>query len=185
MSARPEALAREAATILDRTAWVDDASLVQRVVAQYVRATDARNGVAMSLLFVNDGRIEIFHRVQGRPMLLAELRGAARIGDSLTQGMPPQDRCGWSHHTTHDPLVDVDGDRATFDAQFVVFESLGTSEPPSRWSPDADGVQGRVVPTAAGYLRAALHRVGGRWKIVTMRVIHDLPVAIRRTAPSC
>jgi len=179
MSALPETLARTGDCVLVRS---DEASQVQRVVALYVRATDARDGTGMSLLFVHDGRVEIFHRVVGVPMLLAELRGAQTIGQAVREMMPAHAPSGWSHHTTHDWIIDVDGDSATFDAQFVVFESLGTVEPACRWSTNAEGVQGLVKPTAAGYFRVALRKVGGTWKIVTMRIIHDLPIAIRRVS---
>jgi hypothetical protein len=33
--------------------------------------------------------------------------------------MKPHPSRGWSHHTTHDHIIDVNGDDATLDAQFV------------------------------------------------------------------
>ena len=44
-----------------------------------------------------------------------------RRRDSRADEAPPT--TGWSHHTIHDHIVEVDGERATLDAQFVVFNN--------------------------------------------------------------
>ena len=155
----------------------DEALQVQQVLARYVRATDARNGFAMTRLFVRDGRMEVFHRRDGVPALLAEIHGAEAIGRAVDRTTTPHVSRGWSHHTTHDWIVDVREDAARIDAQFVVFESLGDAEPDSGWPQDATGAQGVVRPTDAGYFCASLCRSGGAWKIRTMRIVHDLPFA--------
>jgi hypothetical protein len=157
----------------------DEAMRVQQVLARYVRATDARNGCAMARLFVGDGRLEIFHRRNGVPSLLAAIHGAQAIGRAVDDTSIPRAERGWSHHTTHDCIVRVDGDEARLDAQFVVFETLGHEEPAAGWPCDAIGAQGVVRPTDAGYLCAWLRNVDDTWKIATMRVVHDLPFARR------
>src|SRR6202051_1560338 len=47
----------------------------------------------------------------------------------VSQMMQPHPAHGWSHHTTHDHIIEVDGDNATIDAQFVVFEVRGKERP--------------------------------------------------------
>jgi len=153
---------------------------VQQVLARYVRAADNRDGAAMSTLFVPDGRVEIFHHQGGKPVPLGELEGAVAIGQAVSGMMLPHPPRGWSHHTTHDPIIEVSGDTATIDAQFIVYNTVGHEEPAGGWPKGARGAQGIVQPIEAGYYRASLRRVGSVWKIATHQIIHDLPVAVPR-----
>ena len=80
--------------------------------------------------------------------------------------------------TIHDDhIIDVNGDDATLDAQFVVFEARGKERQATGWPEGASGAQGTVQPIEAGYYRPILRRVDGVWKITTLRITHSLPMA--------
>ena len=103
--------------------------------------------------------------------------GRETIAAAVSQMMKPHPSRGWSHHTTHDHIIEVDGDNATIDAQFVVFEVRGKERPSTGWPEGAFGAQGTVEPIKAGYYRPTLRRVDGDWKIQTLRIAHNLPMA--------
>jgi SnoaL-like domain len=151
---------------------------VQQVLARYVRATDCRNSAAMSALFARDGWVEICYHQAGILMPIAVARGAQAIGQAADDVMRAPPTRGWTHHTTHDPIIEVMSDSATIDVQFIVFESRSDLIPATGWSHGASGTQGTVRPVDAGYYRAVLRRFDGVWKIASLRIIHDLPVAL-------
>jgi hypothetical protein len=150
---------------------------VQQVLAGYVRGVDARDGAAVAAVFTEDGRVEISYNNSGQLEPLGELVGRETIAAAVSQMMKPHLSRGWSHHTTHDHLIDVNGDDATLDAQFVVFEVRGKERPATGWPEGASGAQGTVEPIEAGYYRPILRRVDGVWKITTLRITHSLPMA--------
>ena len=106
---------------------------VQQVLARYVRGTDARDGAAVAAVFTEDGRVEISYNNSGKSEPLGELVGRDAIAAAVSQMMKPHPARGWSHHTTHDHIIDVNGDDATLDAQFVVFEVRGKERPAAGW----------------------------------------------------
>lgn len=142
---------------------IDD---VRESLASYVRATDRRDGAAMMGLFAPDAKLEIFAGHGDAAVKIGELDGPEAIGHAVGAWMQPHPPGGWSHHTTHDPLVKVDGDRATLDAQYIVFSSRSEARPV--------GAQGSVTPIEAGYYRSKLARIGGRWLFVHHRIDQDL-----------
>jgi SnoaL-like domain len=150
---------------------------IQQVLARYVRAADHRNGAAMSELFLPEGKVEIFHNHAGTPELLGELVGPQAIGAAVTAMMKPHPPRGWSHHTTHDPIIEVKGDTATLDAQFVVFNVVGAAKPDGGWPAGAQGAQGTITPIETGYYRPILKKVDGRWMMAHHRIYLDLPMA--------
>jgi 2-polyprenyl-6-methoxyphenol hydroxylase-like FAD-dependent oxidoreductase len=150
---------------------------VQQMLARYVRGVDARDGAAVAAVFKEDGRVEISYNNSGKSEPLGELVGRDAIAAAVSQMMKPHSARGWSHHTTHDHIIDVNGDDATLDAQFVVFEVRGKERPATGWPEGAFGAQGTVQPIEAGYYRPILRRVDGVWKIATMRIAHSLPMA--------
>lgn len=150
---------------------------VQQVLAKYVRGTDARDGAAVAAVFTEDGRVEISYNNSGKSEPLGELAGREAIAAAVSQMMKPHSVRGWSHHTTHDHIIDVNGDDATLDAQFIVFEVRGKERSATGWPEGASGTQGTVQPIEAGYYRPILRRVDGAWKIATMRIVHNLPYA--------
>jgi uncharacterized protein (TIGR02246 family) len=150
---------------------------VQQVLARYVRGTDARDGAAVADVFTEDGRVEISYNNSGKSELLGELVGRDAIAAAMSQMMKPHPPRAWSHHTTHDHIIEVNGDDATLDAQFVVFEVHGRERPATGWPEGAFGAQGTVQPVEAGYYRPILRRVDGVWKIAAMRITHSLLMA--------
>ncbi|SNT63896.1 SnoaL-like domain-containing protein [Asanoa hainanensis] len=154
---------------------------VQQVLARYVRAVDWRDGAAMSALFVTDAKAEIFYNRAGEPEKVGELVGAEAIGAAIAGLMKPHPPRGWSHHTTHDHLIEVEGDDATIDAQFVVFNTVGDVRPADGWPEGVRGPQGTVTPIESGYYRPTMRRVDGRWMITHHRIVLDQPMAFPNT----
>jgi hypothetical protein len=151
---------------------------VEQVLARYVRAADARDGAAMAALFEADGSVEIVHNDSGELRPVAELQGAEAIGQAVAGMLKPHPLHGWSHHTTSNHMVEVDGDTATIDAQFVVFETVGAERPAAGWPAGASGLQGTVTPIESGYYRPTLRRVDDLWRLQRMRIFLDMPIAV-------
>ncbi|MFF3749325.1 nuclear transport factor 2 family protein [Streptomyces sp. NPDC002018] len=150
---------------------------VQQVLARYVRAADHRDGQALAALFEAEGTVEIYYNNAGIPEKIAELIGAEAIGGAVVGMMAPHPPRGWSHHTTHDHLIEIDGDHATLDAQFVVFNTVGKERPDGGWPDGASGAQGTITPIESGYYRPRLRRTDGEWKIYLHRIVLDQPMA--------
>lgn len=156
---------------------MSDERQVQEVLARYVRAADRRDGAAMSGLFTSDARVEVCYNRAGVPEKIAELVGAEAIGGAIAGLMRPHPPRGWSHHTTHDHIIGVDGDEATIDAQFVVFNTVGDERPDNGWLAGASGAQGTVTAIESGYYRPTMRRVDGEWKIIHHQIVLDQPMA--------
>jgi hypothetical protein len=150
---------------------------VHQVLAKYVRGVDTRDGAAVAAVFTENGRVEISYNNSGKSKPLGEVVGRDAIAAAVSQMMKPHPARGWSHHTTHDHIIDVNGADATLDAQFVVFEVRGKERPATGWPEGEFGAQGTVQPIEAGYYRPVLRRVNGAWKIDTLRIVHNLPYA--------
>lgn len=151
---------------------------IQEVFARYVRAADRRDGPAMAALFTAEGRVKISWRDRGVEQPIGELAGREAISQAVSHMMRPHPPRGWSHHTTHDPLISIQGDAAEIDTQFIVFNTVGAEIPADGWPKGAFGLQGSVTPIEAGYYRASLRRRDGAWLIEELRILHDLPMAI-------
>ena len=156
---------------------MSDVAAVSQVLARYVRATDRRDGRAMGALFVEDGTVEMFWFNSGNPQPLGQLAGREQIAWAVANMMVPHPALGFSHHTTMDHIVTIDGDDAEVDAQFIVYNTLGANRPETGWPKNAQGARGAVMPIEAGYYRSKMKRVDGEWRIVTHRIDLALPVA--------
>jgi SnoaL-like domain len=154
-----------------------DERAVQQVLARYVRGSDARDGAAVAAQFVPNGRVEILFSNSGKLEPLGELVGEDAIAGAVSNMMRPHPPCGWSHHTTHDPIIEISGDEAQMDAQFIVFDVIGKERPSTGWPEGAIGAQGTITPIESGYYRPTLRRVDGVWKIETLRIVLDMPLA--------
>jgi hypothetical protein len=156
-----------------------DELAVQQVLAHYAREHDRRDGAAMAALYTPDARVTIFYNNNpgGEPEPLGELMGRDAIAHAVSHLMKPHPPRGWSHNAIDGLLIDIDGDRATVDAQFMVFSILGDAKPASGWPPGAAGAQGAITPIESGYYTYNLVRVGGRWLIESQRIRHNLPFA--------
>jgi len=158
---------------------MSDELAVQQVLARYVRAHDRRDGAAIAALFTAEARVTIFYNnnPDGKPELIGELAGREAIAQATTHLMKPHPPRGWSHNATDGLLIDIDGDRATVDAQFMVFTILGDAKPASGWPADATGAMGTIRPIESGYYTQKLVRVEGQWLIESLQVRHNLPFA--------
>ncbi|MEH0986250.1 nuclear transport factor 2 family protein [Micromonospora sp. CPCC 205556] len=159
---------------------MNDERRVQQVLARYVRATDRRDGRAQGALFTDDAIVQIHTRTGpdsyepvGEPLI-----GGAGVEYAVTNFMPPHPPGGASHHTTSDHIIDIDGDRAHLNAQFIVFEVRAAARPADGWPAGVSGAQGSVRPIESGYYDTALRRIDGEWKIVHHRVLLDMPIAL-------
>jgi len=150
---------------------------VQQVLAKYVRGSDTRDGAAVASLFTNAGCVEISYNNSGKLEPIGELVGQEAIADAVSQMMRPHPAHSWSHHTTHDHIIEVNRDNATIDAQFVVFEVRGKARPATGWPEGAIGAQGTVTPIESGYYLPSLRKLDGTWKIETLRIVMNLPLA--------
>ena len=151
---------------------------IQEVLSRYVRAADHRDGTAMSKLFLPEGKVEMFYNNAGVPEHLGELVGREAIAAAVITMMKPHPPRGWSHHTTHDPIIEIAGDTGTLDAQFIVFSIVGAEKPEGGWPEGVSGAQGTITPIETGYYRPILKKVDGRWMIASQRIYLDLPMAL-------
>ena len=158
---------------------MSDELAVQQVLARYVRAHDQRDGDAMAALFTPQARVTIVYNnpPDGEPEVLGELVGREAIAQATAHMMKPHPAHGWSHNATDGLLIDIGGDRATVDAQFMVFSVLGLAKPASGWPTGAAGAQGTITPIESGYYTQNLVRVDGRWLIESLQVRHNIPFA--------
>jgi len=158
---------------------MSDELAVQQVLSHYVRAHDRRDGVAMAALFTPQARVTILYNnnPHGEPEVIGELTGREAIAEATAHMMKPHPARGWSHNATDGLLIDIDGDRATVDAQFMVFSVLGDAKPASGWPTDATGAMGTITPIESGYYTQQLVRVDGQWLIESLQVRHNLPFA--------
>jgi hypothetical protein len=151
---------------------------IQQVIAKYVRAVDRRDGVALAELFIPNGKVTIFYTNGGKEELIVELAGREVIGDAMSKLMKPHSALGWSRHTTFDTIIEVDGERATIDAQFIVYNVVGAEKPAAGWPESTLGIQGTITPIESGYYRSTLGRNNdGSWRIAEHRIDHDMPFA--------
>ncbi|WP_326721749.1 MULTISPECIES: nuclear transport factor 2 family protein [unclassified Streptomyces] len=157
---------------------MDDERAVAQVLARYVRAVDHRDGAVMSALFVADAVAESYYNNGGKREKLAEITGAEAIGKAVAGLMAPHPPRGWSHHTTHDHIIEVDGDEATLDAQFVVFNIQGHERPAEGWPAGAFGAQGTIIPIESGYYQPRMRRVDGVWRIFHHTILLDQPLVL-------
>ncbi|QUQ62633.1 nuclear transport factor 2 family protein [Kutzneria sp. CA-103260] len=153
----------------------DDHRLVAEVFARYLRAADHRDPKAMAAVFWPDATVHVYYSGAGRDELLGEMSGAGAIGDAVATGMVPHPELGWSHHTMVNPITAVDGDTAEYDAQFLVYSVRGLARPENGWPAGTVGAQGSITPIESGYVRAALRRQDGEWRIQRHVIKHDLP----------
>jgi hypothetical protein len=157
---------------------MSDFELVKQILARYVRAADRRDGPSMASLFLAEGEVIVSHNNGGKREPLGHLSGHEAISVAVSAMMRPHPERGWSHHTTHDHIIEIDGDRASIDAQFIVFNTLGLARPEAGWPEGTTGAQGSVTPIEAGYYRSTLRRIDGRWFIERHEINLDLPMAV-------
>lgn len=102
---------------------MSDERRIQEVLARYVRATDQRDGKAQGALFTDDAVVQSFARTgPGSHVPVAPpMIGGAAVEYAVDHYMAPHPEGGSSHHVTADHVLEVDGDRAHMNTQFIVF----------------------------------------------------------------
>jgi hypothetical protein len=151
---------------------------IREIVSRYTRATDRRDGETVATLYEADAVVEIhYHGPDGIDdgELLGTLSGGTQIAAAMSTAMAPHPPLGWSHHTTYDYLVSVDGDEASIETQFITFDVVGARKPESGWPAGTFGAQGTIKPIESGYYRFTFRRTDGVWRIRHQDVIHDIP----------
>ena len=156
-----------------------DERAIDDVLARYVRATDRRDGAAQGALFSADAVVQIFFRAgaDSYEAYGAPLIGGTGVQYAVEKFMAPHPEHGSSHHVTANHIVDVDGDEAHLNAQFIVFEVRQDARPQGGWPLGAVGARGTVACTESGYYDTSLRRVDGSWQITRHNVLNDLPPA--------
>lgn len=157
---------------------MEDVFKIQQLMAKYTRSADYRDGLAASELFLEDAAVEIIYDKGGSPITLGVLNGRAMIAAAMSTMMKPHPALAWGHHTMHDPLIEIDGDDATMDAQFITFDVVGFERPEEGWPRTAFGAQGVIKAIESGYYRSTLRKVANRWYFNVFQILHDLPYAI-------
>lgn len=131
--------------------WLDKLE-IREVIERYMRYNDDRAAEKIGELFHPDVRFQVMGRV---------LAGRDEVR-SLFSG-PDSDAAPWtdagellkqprSVHISSNPVIDVDGDVATAETDFLVATR---------------GEDGRAKATLVGRYRDEFHRVDGRWLIYT------------------
>jgi hypothetical protein len=158
---------------------MSDELAVQQVLAHYVRAHDRRDGAAIAALFTPEARVTIIYNnpPDGEPQVIGELAGREAIAHATAHMMKPHPSRGFSHNATDGLLIDIDGDRATVDALFMVFTILGDEKPASGWPAGATGAMGTITPIESGFYTQKLIRMNGQWLIESLQIRHNLPFA--------
>lgn len=159
---------------------MSDEREIQEILARYVRATDRRDGRAQGALFTQDAVVQSFSRTgpDSYEAVAPPLIGGAAVAYAVDNYMAPHPVGGSSHHMTADHLIEVDGDRAHLNAQFVVFRVQAASRPENDRPAGAFGAQGTVQPIESGYYDTDLLRLDGEWKIVGHRIRLDMPYVV-------
>lgn len=131
-------------------------------------------------LFTDEAVVQIYTKTGpdryepfGEPLI-----GGAGVAYAVTHFMSPHPEGGSSHHTTLDHIIDVDGDHAHLNAQFIVYRVRAAARPAEGWPAGASGAQGTIAPIESGYYDTDLRRVDGAWKIVRHSVLMDMPIAV-------
>ncbi|MFD8307878.1 nuclear transport factor 2 family protein [Streptomyces sp. NPDC059690] len=159
---------------------MSDERKIQEVLARYVRATDQRDGKTQGALFTDDAVVQSFSRTGpgSHAPVAPPMTGGAAVEYAVDHYMAPHPVGGASHHVTADHIIEVDGDRAHMNAQFIVFRVQAAARPEGGWAEGTFGSQGTVQPIESGYYDTDLRRIDGEWKIVGHRILLDMPYVI-------
>ncbi len=131
--------------------WLDKLE-IRDVLERYMRYNDDRAADKIAALFHEDIRFQVMGNVVcGRDAVRAVFAGA---GTELPEWTSPGAlfKQPGSVHLSSNPVIDVDGDTATAETDFLVVSR---------------GEDGRAKPTLVGRYRDEFRRVEGSWLIYT------------------
>ena len=157
---------------------MNDRVEIIEALARYARALERRDGETLATLFTEGGQVEPFSRYGQEPY---EPQGSGVSGREQIRNMfanaalPPG---SGMHYLTTDHIVDIDGDEARLQAQFVVVVSAGNARPDTGWPPGADMMQGTLSVFMIGHYDSQLRKSEGRWLFTRHHVKHSLPIAL-------
>ncbi|MDG6107698.1 nuclear transport factor 2 family protein [Dactylosporangium aurantiacum] len=159
---------------------MSDERKVQEILARHVRATDRRDGKTQGALFTDDAVVQSFCKTgaDAYEPVAPPLIGGAAVGYAVDNYMTAHPQGGSSHHVTADHIIEVDGEHAHMNAQFVVLRIQATARPAGGWPGGAFGAQGSVQPIESGYYDTDLRRIDGEGRIVGHRILLDMPYVI-------
>jgi hypothetical protein len=156
--------------ILSRGNEADIVDILQ-LQAAYEFYHDGHNGPGVASLFVDDGIFEIpFNDGQGHfsPTGGTGGNGCAAFGPAeiaiffnAAGGVPPLPFTAHSHHVMTSPVVRVDGDRATLNANYV---------------DDSVNAAGATLLGHEGEYITDFVRINGQWQIKHLRAFEDSPI---------
>lgn len=150
------------------------------VLARYVRALEERDAEAVAALFAPDGEFELFGRYGLDDYVAGGVHVIGRDNiRAMIENAPAPPPGHGMHYLTTDHIVEISGNEATMDAQFVAVESnVGLRSESSRTT-TASIVRGTLALTMIGHYDSRLRRVEGRWVFTAHRVKHSLPIALQ------
>jgi ketosteroid isomerase-like protein len=131
--------------------WLDKLE-IREVIERYMRFNDDRAAARIVELFHEDVRFQVMGRVfAGRDAVRGMFTGPGSDAPPWTAPGELLKQPG-SVHLCCNPVIDVDGDTATAETDFLVVNR---------------GDDGRAKATLAGRYRDEFRRVDGRWLIYT------------------
>lgn len=137
-------------TVKERLRRLEDAEAVWQLLMDYKRELDRRDFAGFSRLFAEDGEW------WGN---LGRARGPEEIEQLLDRTLSPV--AGNDYHLVTNPVIAVDGDRATAESTFVVISR-----------DDEDRPYVRLM----GHYSDVLTRRDGRWMFLQRRAQSDIPL---------
>ena len=156
---------------------MDDRVEIIEVLARYARALESRDAEAFATLFDPDGKVEVFSRYgseEYEPQDV-DMNGRDQIRGMVANSAMPPGR-GMSYMTT-DHIVEITGDVARLQAQFLVISSVANPRPDGGWPSGAELVQGALSLIMIGHYESLLRKSGGQWLFTCHRVKHSLPMS--------
>jgi ketosteroid isomerase-like protein len=158
---------------------VDDRVAIIEALARYARALENRDGETLATLFAPDAKVEVFSRYGSEEYESqdVDMSGRDQIRGMVANSTMPPGR-GMSYMTT-DHIVEITGDVARLQAQFLVISSVANPRPENGWPSGAELMQGALSPIMIGHYESLLRKSGGRWLFTRHRVKHSLPMPRR------
>jgi ketosteroid isomerase-like protein len=152
---------------------LSDIDRIRETISLYGRASDAGDVEAFRKIFTPNVLTENFRRMPDGSIV----RSKTPVGHSvevMTQGLAKVGKARGDskvHHFTHDPIIEIHGDTAYINVQFLATRSRANDVVLE----NVEGVQGTVQTTLTGYYDDVLKKIDGRWLIVEHHVIIDIP----------